>query len=280
MSAYANTKLVMGLFAVDCAVFGSEEKTKLNDSVDSLCDCDGKGHGKVKSMGFECESCHKHYNAAFLPPLYGFPSRPDKAKNHEYKIVIRKDEVKVKDERSPIDVQKVITLEELFEHFTINGTYYILPEDVAQNNAGSKLYKLYVEVLAKNRAVLLATFVARNKKERYAIMADKSRGVLLALKIGDMAQLPYDPPDVKVSSMEEQQVSEFIKAMKTDTDFPAPPDLLAKRIKEELEGQLSKALESVPIPKEAALPTVAATTSNADDKPKKRGAKRKETVKM
>lgn len=233
MKSYAKTRLVHGLFQCDVALFDAAESRDVKGMLDSIC----KKCSTRPKMSVNCPNCGEKYSSWFGLKK-GFPKQP---KDHEgpwnYKVVLTDEEVQgTKEDKTPIEVVKVVPLSEMAKRFAIEKTYFLLPDEkTVEGDPSTRLYQLYVSALDREGICLLAMFAIRGSKKRYAIVSNKEKGILLALKIEDMKQVPYDVANTRIEVAEQKQIDSFFDNMKTnDAAFPAPEDKLLKMLQNAL----------------------------------------------
>lgn len=236
MAAIAKTKLNVGLLG-----FGVELHKATQDeggvAMDSLCECE-----KRPKMSVNC-GCGATYTSFQALPKKGYPKDAKK-----YSVILSKQEIEAARagaaQHESLVVEKVADLVSLAMVCGFGDSYYCVPDREAKDFE-LKLYALCIKALAATNRAMLARLTSRGVTTRYAIISDPNKGVLVALKVLDLREVPFEIAPIKVRDGEEAQARMFLDAQYAeDASFPAEEDGLVAEIERRLTAAPAPAAEA------------------------------------
>jgi len=161
-------------------------------------------------------------------------------------------EARGKEKHDTFEVSKTVDFKSLATGYVLSEPVYLLPPDGA-NKVTKKAFALITESLDQQGMALLALLTLRDRTYRYAIVADKTKNVMMAYKIEDRRDLPYSPEKEEVTTAEAAQVKGILQGMYSqDATLAAPPDPLMEMLEVRIAAteKLPGIGQSVLIPKE------------------------------
>lgn len=229
-TAAASTKVTIGLLEFDAKLFRARESTGV--SLRSLCE---KGHPVKQQL--VCPVDNTVFQSYKEVPKRGFELGEDvflEMTAEEAKRAAKSSEA---EKFETLTMERVVDIKQLWMHHAVEESFYLLPDEGASKTT-LKLYRILVEGLgAENRAVL-TRFTLRDKPERFALVADPDRNLIMAYQLGDLRPVPYEVETAKVAEKERMQVKTLLDAeYKEDAWLQAEPDPLLKYIEKKLRSE-------------------------------------------
>lgn len=207
-------------------------------SLRSLCDCLPGGSPAKQHNVCENPKCGKDYSSAQGLPLRAWP------RDNPQVIVPKErlDEAKSARKVESFAIQKTVDLAAFLARYTIGEPYYVLPPEKATDST-LRLYRLFVEALGQSKRGAVAPLTIRGTTHRLILIADETRNLLVAYKVFDLREPPYEVQRVTVDDKDRRKAAVFLDdAYQVNPDFPAEADPVMLVLEEELKRMQAQAL--------------------------------------